>query len=77
MCKSLIEYWIDPNLCTGCGACTRVCPQMSITGEKKAPHIVNKMQCIKCGACYDVCRFDAILVRSGDVQPALAATETN
>ena len=83
VCKSLIEYWIDPNLCTGCGACTRVCPQQSIEGEKKAPHVVNKMQCIKCGACYDVCRFDAIVVRSGSVtptieaQPALALVEAN
>jgi NADH:ubiquinone oxidoreductase subunit F (NADH-binding)/(2Fe-2S) ferredoxin/NAD-dependent dihydropyrimidine dehydrogenase PreA subunit len=69
VCKSLIEYWIDPNLCTGCGACTRVCPQLSIEGEKKAPHIINKMQCIKCGACYDVCRFQAIVIRSGEAQP--------
>jgi NADH:ubiquinone oxidoreductase subunit F (NADH-binding)/(2Fe-2S) ferredoxin/NAD-dependent dihydropyrimidine dehydrogenase PreA subunit len=69
VCKPLIEYWVDPNLCTGCAACTRVCPQLCIAGEKQAPHIINKMQCIKCGACYDVCRFDAILVRSGEVQP--------
>jgi NADH:ubiquinone oxidoreductase subunit F (NADH-binding)/(2Fe-2S) ferredoxin/NAD-dependent dihydropyrimidine dehydrogenase PreA subunit len=75
VCKPLIEYWIDPNLCTGCGACTRVCPQMSITGEKKAPHVVNKMQCIKCGACYDVCRFQAIVIRSGEAQPL--AVEAN
>jgi NADH:ubiquinone oxidoreductase subunit F (NADH-binding) len=76
VCKALIDYWIDPNLCTGCGACTRVCPQQCIVGEKKAPHVVNKMQCIKCGACYDVCRFDAIVVRSGELQPvpALAGT---
>jgi NADH-quinone oxidoreductase subunit F len=71
VCKPLIEYWIDPNLCTGCGACTRVCPQLSITGEKKAPHVVNKMQCIKCGACYDVCRFQAVVVRSGEAQPLM------
>jgi NADH:ubiquinone oxidoreductase subunit F (NADH-binding)/(2Fe-2S) ferredoxin/NAD-dependent dihydropyrimidine dehydrogenase PreA subunit len=77
VCKPLIEYWIDPNLCTGCAACTRVCPQLCITGEKKAPHVINKMQCIKCGACYDVCRFDAILVRSGEVQPAPALVEAN
>jgi NADH-quinone oxidoreductase subunit F len=77
VCKPLIEYWIDPNLCTGCGACTRVCPQMSITGEKKAPHIVNKMQCIKCGACYDVCRFQAIVIRSGEAQPEPALVEAN
>jgi NADH:ubiquinone oxidoreductase subunit F (NADH-binding)/Pyruvate/2-oxoacid:ferredoxin oxidoreductase delta subunit len=69
VCKSLIEYWIDPDLCTGCGACIRVCPQLSIEGEKKAPHIINKMQCIKCGACYDVCRFQAIVIRSGEVEP--------
>jgi NADH:ubiquinone oxidoreductase subunit F (NADH-binding)/(2Fe-2S) ferredoxin/NAD-dependent dihydropyrimidine dehydrogenase PreA subunit len=73
VCKSLIEYWIDPNLCTGCGACTRVCPQLSIKGEKKAPHVINKMQCIKCGACYDVCRFQAIVIRSGEAQPMAEA----
>jgi NAD-dependent dihydropyrimidine dehydrogenase PreA subunit len=77
VCKPLIEYWIDPNLCTGCGACTRVCPQMGIEGEKKAPHVVNKMQCIKCGACYDVCRFQAIVIRSGEAQPAPALVEAN
>jgi NADH-quinone oxidoreductase subunit F len=77
VCKPLIEYWIDPNLCTGCGACTRVCPQQSIEGEKKAPHVVNKMQCIKCGACYDVCRFQAILIRSGEVQPVPMVVEAN
>jgi NADH-quinone oxidoreductase subunit F len=69
VCKALIEYWIDPNLCTGCGACVRVCPEMSIQGEKKAPHVINLMNCIKCGGCYDVCRFDAIVIRSGEAQP--------
>ncbi len=77
VCKPLIEYWIDPNLCTGCGACIRVCPQQSIAGEKKAPHVVNKMTCIKCGACYDICRFQAIVVRSGEVQAAPALVEAN
>ena len=72
VCKPLIEYWIDPNLCPGCGACTRVCPELCIEGESKAPHVLNKTHCIKCGACYDICRFDAIVIRSGEVQPALA-----
>ena len=57
VCKPLIEYWIDPNLCAGCGACTRVCPQQSITGEEKSPPRPQQSHCIKCGACYDVCRF--------------------
>ncbi len=70
VCKPLIEYWIDPNLCTGCAACMRICPQQAIEGEKKAPHVLIRPRCIKCGACYEVCRFDAIVIRSGEVQPA-------
>jgi NADH:ubiquinone oxidoreductase subunit F (NADH-binding)/(2Fe-2S) ferredoxin/NAD-dependent dihydropyrimidine dehydrogenase PreA subunit len=70
VCKPLIEYWIDPDLCTGCTACTRICPQQAIEGEKKAPHVLIRSQCIKCGACYDVCRFEAIVIRSGEAQPA-------
>ena len=76
VCKALIEYWIDPELCTGCGACTRVCPQGAILGEKKAPHGITLSECIKCGACYDVCRFEAIVIRSGTAQPA-PAVEAN
>ncbi|MCL7453265.1 MAG: NADH-quinone oxidoreductase subunit NuoF [Anaerolineae bacterium] len=77
VCKALIEYWIDPELCTGCGACTRVCPQEAITGEKKTPHTVTRSECIKCGACYDVCRFEAITIRSAGVKaaPAVEAVE--
>ncbi|MFN2225335.1 MAG: NADH-ubiquinone oxidoreductase-F iron-sulfur binding region domain-containing protein [Anaerolineae bacterium] len=74
VCKALIEYWIDPELCTGCGACTRVCPQEAIFGQKKEPHAVTRSDCIKCGACYDVCRFEAIKIRSGEVEPAGVAS---
>jgi NAD-dependent dihydropyrimidine dehydrogenase PreA subunit len=48
-------------------------PSRVSTGEKKAPHVINICSCIKCGACYDVCRFQAIVIRSGEVQPVPAA----
>ena len=60
VCKALIEYFINPKNCTGCGACLKQCPQDAITGKKKEPHSIDPEKCIKCGACYDVCKFEAI-----------------
>jgi NADH:ubiquinone oxidoreductase subunit F (NADH-binding)/(2Fe-2S) ferredoxin/NAD-dependent dihydropyrimidine dehydrogenase PreA subunit len=61
VCRELIEYEIDADKCTGCGACARACSTNAITGEKKEPHVINKGMCIKCGACFDVCKFDAVV----------------
>lgn len=63
VCKELIEYVIDLETCTGCGACAKQCPQEAISGEKKEPHKIDKDKCIKCGACYEVCNFDAIKIQ--------------
>jgi NADH:ubiquinone oxidoreductase subunit F (NADH-binding)/NAD-dependent dihydropyrimidine dehydrogenase PreA subunit len=61
VCKELIRYSIDAQLCDGCHACAQVCSSDAISGEKKKPHFVDQMRCIKCGACLEVCNKDAIL----------------
>jgi NADH:ubiquinone oxidoreductase subunit F (NADH-binding)/Pyruvate/2-oxoacid:ferredoxin oxidoreductase delta subunit len=62
-CKGLISLSIDPEKCTGCGACLKVCPVEAIVGEKKKPHQLDEDKCIKCRACYEACKFDAIEIR--------------
>lgn len=62
VCKPLISYSIDSEVCTGCRVCAKSCPTMAITGEKKQPHTLDAEKCIKCGACYDACKFDAVRI---------------
>jgi NADP-reducing hydrogenase subunit HndC len=59
-CRDLLYYVILEEDCTGCMACTRVCPTHAISGERRQPHSINQEVCIKCGACMEKCQFDAI-----------------
>ncbi|MEW6482345.1 MAG: NADH-ubiquinone oxidoreductase-F iron-sulfur binding region domain-containing protein, partial [bacterium] len=62
VCKALLTYSINPNVCTGCGLCAKKCPNNAISGEKKKAHKIDQDKCIKCGICYDTCKFGAIIV---------------
>ncbi len=70
VCKALITYYIDPELCRGCSLCSRVCPAQCIMGSPGKPYMINQNACIKCGSCYEVCRFGAVKRKSGDIKIA-------
>lgn len=56
---ALLGVKADGALCTGCGACVRVCP-MDIRR-------VGDGECVSCGRCVDVCPEGAIAFRAGRI----------
>jgi len=61
VCKELLTYRIDAGVCTGCGACAKVCPEEAITGVLKEPFKLDAAKCSKCGSCYETCKFEAVI----------------
>jgi len=66
VCKDLISYTIDPELCGGCTVCAKGCPCGAIVGEPKKTHTIDQKKCIKCGICITSCppKFKAVKIVS-------------
>lgn len=61
--------------CIGCTACSKKCPVMAITGEKKQQHVINDKRCVACGVCQNVCPKGAILDEAGEVHAKIPKKE--
>jgi Na+-translocating ferredoxin:NAD+ oxidoreductase subunit B len=57
--NSSYQACVDPDACTGCLACTEICPMDAIR-EDDSIAAVDTERCIGCGLCVTVCEFDAV-----------------
>ena len=60
-----IKAVVDPEKCTPCGVCARVCPFAAIEVDVKAKTVARVITaaCAGCGTCAAECRFGAITIQ--------------
>lgn len=46
--------------CNGCTLCSKICPTLAVSGEKKTKHEIDESLCIECLACGRLCPVGAI-----------------
>ncbi|MEW6623670.1 MAG: NADH-quinone oxidoreductase subunit NuoF [Bacillota bacterium] len=60
VCKELIRYRINQDLCNGCTVCAKNCPAGAISGSLKQPHTIEQDKCTRCGVCITKCKRGAV-----------------
>ncbi len=53
-------FWVDRDLCTGCGTCLKACPVEGAITLVEGKSLINPKLCNLCGACINVCQKGAI-----------------
>lgn len=63
--SGLVTLALDPDLCSGCGMCTLVCPHGVLALENGPAFITDLDLCMECGACARNCPTKAVTVEAG------------
>lgn len=63
VCRALLTYAIEPDLCRDCKLCTKACPVEAIKQGPGKFQVIQEEKCIRCGRCREVCPFGAVSVR--------------
>lgn len=61
VCKDLMKYLIQDDICKRCGICAKNCPGGCISGNKTEGYEIDQEKCLKCGVCMSKCPFKAII----------------
>lgn len=65
ICLALTQFYIDPSLCVGNGACISACPAGCIEGKPGYTSVIDGFDCTRCGKCLEVCEQGAVKKISG------------